>query len=103
VTPIGSRVMRRDYGSALFDLIDQPANLLTKLRLSAAIAMALMRWEPRVTLKKIDLQRGRVEGQWILELETLRNDAAPASAAERMTIPLRFKAAAPPTVRPAYA
>ncbi|MGL4827152.1 MAG: GPW/gp25 family protein, partial [Vibrionaceae bacterium] len=23
-TPLGSRVMRRDYGSAIFELIDQP-------------------------------------------------------------------------------
>ena len=103
VTPIGSRVMRRDYGSALFDLIDQPGNALTKLRLTAAIAMALMRWEPRITLKRIDVRRGEIDGQWILELETLRRDAIPASATERMSLPLRFKAAAPPTVRPAYA
>ena len=25
-TPIGSRVLRRDFGSALLDLIDRPAN-----------------------------------------------------------------------------
>jgi hypothetical protein len=28
-TPIGSRVMRRDYGSALFELVDAPGNALT--------------------------------------------------------------------------
>lgn len=103
VTPIGSRVMRRDYGSALFDLVDQPANALTKLRLISAVAMALMRWEPRIRVKRIDLQRGDIAGQWILELETIRRDPDVATTTERMTLPLRFKAAAPPTVRPAFA
>ena len=49
------------------------------------------------------VSRGDIDGQWILELETLRRDPVGPSSAERMTIPLRFKAAAPPTVRPAYA
>jgi phage protein D len=31
-TPIGSRVMRRAYGSQLFELIDQPLNDQTRLR-----------------------------------------------------------------------
>lgn len=55
-TPIGSRVMRRDYGSLVPALIDQPDNLATRTRLFAAIASALMRWEPRLLLQKIDIQ-----------------------------------------------
>ena len=35
-TPIGSRVMRRDYGSLLPGLIDQPQNNATTLRLYSA-------------------------------------------------------------------
>jgi phage baseplate assembly protein W len=31
LTPAGSRVMRRDYGSAIFSLIDQPDNAVTRL------------------------------------------------------------------------
>ena len=52
-TPIGSRVMRRDYGSHLFALIDQPANAVGLMRLRAAAAHALMRWETRLKLSKI--------------------------------------------------
>ncbi len=55
LTPIGSRVARRDYGSALFDLIDQPMNGLGRLRLFAAVATALARWEPRLRLTRIRL------------------------------------------------
>lgn len=52
-TPIGSRVMRRDYGSRLFDLIDAPLNRSTLTDLYAAIAEALARWEPRFQLTKV--------------------------------------------------
>lgn len=47
-TPIGSRVMRRDYGSELFNLIDAPANRATVLDIMAAIVDALRKWEPRI-------------------------------------------------------
>ena len=102
-TPIGSRVLRRDYGSMLLDLIDQPANTLTKLRLYAAVAVALMRWEPRIRVKKISLQAGDAPGAWILELETIRNDQLVPGGFATLTIQLRFRAAEPPTVRPAFA
>lgn len=47
-TPIGSRVMRRDYGSQLFSLIDAPLNRSTLMDIYAASADALSRWEPRI-------------------------------------------------------
>lgn len=43
-TPVGTRVMRRDYGSRLFELIDQPLNAVTRQRVFAAVATALGRW-----------------------------------------------------------
>ena len=52
-TPIGSRVMRREYGSRLFDLVDRPANAATLLQLYAATALALARWEPRLKLQSV--------------------------------------------------
>ncbi|MDY4347968.1 GPW/gp25 family protein [Pectobacterium brasiliense] len=55
ITPVGSRVMRRDYGSLLSALIDQPQNPAVKLQVMAACYMALLRWEPRITLTAINL------------------------------------------------
>ena len=56
LTPIGSRVMRRAYGSQLFNLIDQPVdNAITKLRVMSAIYSALYLWEPRISLTSITL------------------------------------------------
>lgn len=52
-TPIGTRVMRRDYGSRVPDLIDRPINQGLFAELRAAVADALARWEPRFTLSRI--------------------------------------------------
>lgn len=52
-TPIGSRVMRRDYGSRLFQLIDAPMNRSTLLDLYAATAEALAAWEPRIRVDMV--------------------------------------------------
>ena len=54
-TPIGSRVMRRDYGSRLFELIDAPANRETIADIYAATAEAIMKWEPRIDLKQVEI------------------------------------------------
>jgi len=48
-TPIGSRVMRRDYGSVLPFLADQPMNARTLMQMRAAIVHCLSKWERRVT------------------------------------------------------
>jgi phage baseplate assembly protein W len=63
-TPLGSRVARREYGSRVPDLLDAPANASTRVRLYAATATALLRWEPRITVQRvmltaIDSQAGR--------------------------------------------
>jgi|TARA_R100001039_G_C1769126_1_gene61852 phage baseplate assembly protein W len=55
-TPIGSRVMRREYGSLLPELIDQPLNGPTALRAYAATVVALMKWEPRIRVQQVTRQ-----------------------------------------------
>ncbi|WP_273758991.1 GPW/gp25 family protein [Bartonella sp. AU55XJBT] len=56
-TRIGSRVMRRDYGSRIAELIDAPVNNAFAVALYAAVAEALDKWEPRFKLQKIDCKR----------------------------------------------
>src|SRR3546814_4315622 len=51
-TPIGTRVMRRDYGSMLTDMIEQPANSITRQLLFAVNPVPLSRWETRLTLPR---------------------------------------------------
>ncbi len=54
-TPLGSRLMRRDYGSLLPFLIDEPMNIATKIKMMSAIASALVQWEPRIKVRQIIL------------------------------------------------
>ncbi|WP_240536685.1 GPW/gp25 family protein [Bartonella sp. WD12.1] len=54
-TRIGTRVMRRDYGSRVLDLIDDPVNETFKVAIYAAVAEALDRWEPRLKLQQVNL------------------------------------------------
>ncbi|MGX2951279.1 GPW/gp25 family protein [Ursidibacter sp. B-7004-1] len=55
LTPIGSRVMRREYGSQLFELIDRPLNMALALQIAAASVMALKRWEPRIEITRFKI------------------------------------------------
>lgn len=54
-TPIGSRVMRRTYGSLVPALLDQPHNAALAARVRAAAVSALMRWEPRIAVRLVKL------------------------------------------------
>lgn len=91
-TPIGTRPLRRDYGSALFELIDQPMNALGRLRVFAAVADALRRWEPRLRITRIALtgDDGAVlaGGGFGLLLEGQRTDDPAPTALTRFSIPL---------------
>ena len=63
-TPLGSRVMRRNYGSRLFDLIDAPLNAATLVEIYAATAEALVRWEPRLRIQQVQARSvgtGKIE------------------------------------------
>lgn len=69
LTPLGSRVMRRDYGSLIPELLDQPFNAATRARLYGATAMALMRWEPRFRLARVQLLTAAHNGAFLLQLQ----------------------------------
>lgn len=56
-TPLGSRVMRRDFGSDLYDLIDAKMVQRNVLALYVATAVAISRWEPRFVLTHAGVDR----------------------------------------------
>ncbi len=57
-TPVGTRIMRRDYGSRLFELVDRPTNPALLVELYAATAEALARWEPRLAVESVRVDDG---------------------------------------------
>lgn len=62
LTPIGSRVMRRTYGSRVPDLIDAPIGQRVLVDATSAVAQALERWEPRYRLDRLRLDRAGADG-----------------------------------------
>jgi phage baseplate assembly protein W len=56
-TPVGSRVMRRDYGSRLFELVDAPINKSTLVEIYASTSAALRKWEPRLKVETVRVSK----------------------------------------------
>lgn len=67
-TPIGSRVMRRDFGSELFDLVDAKMTQRTILAIYGAAATAIARWEPRFRLEQAAIRDAKPDGRVELAL-----------------------------------
>jgi len=87
-TPIGSRVMRRDYGSLIPELIDQPMNPATRLRLMSASVSALVRWEPRLRISSVQFSID-AEGAAVIDIDGERIDGPRRETVRNLTIPLR--------------
>lgn len=62
-TPIGSRVMRRDFGSEIPDLVDRKMTSRLILALYAAAAVAIRRWEPRFRLTRAAVTEAGATGR----------------------------------------
>ena len=73
ITPVGSRIARRNYGSLLSELIDQPQNSALKLQLMSACYTALMKWEPRILLTRIGLSSNEA-AKMIVDIEATTQD-----------------------------
>ncbi|EBU9251774.1 baseplate assembly protein [Salmonella enterica subsp. enterica serovar Oslo] len=76
LTPQGSRIARREYGSLLSALIDQPQNPALRLQVMSAVYVALSRWEPRLTLDSITIN-SNFDGSMVVELTGRRNNGVP--------------------------
>ncbi|EGP2434609.1 phage baseplate assembly protein V [Salmonella enterica] len=79
LTPVGSRVMRREYGSLLSALIDMPQNPALRLQIMVACYSALQKWEPRIRLTSISFESGDA-GEMYVDITGMRTDTgAPVS------------------------
>lgn len=78
LTPQGSRIARREYGSLLSALIDQPQNPALRLQIMSAVYVALNRWEPRLTLDSITIS-SNFDGSMVVELTGHSNNGAPVT------------------------
>lgn len=90
-TPIGSLLMREEYGSYLFDLVDEPLVGATLLRAYAATADALIRWEKRIALQAVRFSM-TPEGQLVVEIDS----AETSTTSNRISVPLNLKGVTAP-------
>lgn len=87
-TPVGSRVMRRQYGSLIPDLIDHPGNAANRLRLMSATVMAVLRWEPRLAISQTSIDIDDA-GNVVIDLDAVRRGGPRAGSPINMSIPIR--------------
>lgn len=73
LTPVGSRVMRREYGSLLSALIDMPQNPALRLQIMVACYSAIQKWEPRIRLTAISFETGDT-GEMYVDITGMRTD-----------------------------
>ncbi|WP_320739544.1 GPW/gp25 family protein [Enterobacter sp. 241F3] len=85
VTPVGSRVMRREYGSLLSQMIDQPQTPALRLQIMAACYSAIQKWEPRVDLSTITFERSETDGGLYVDITGIRSTGGQPFS---ITIPL---------------
>lgn len=64
----GTRVMCRDYGSRLPELVDRPVNPAFEMDIYAATAEALAQWEPRFELSQVTITEASA-GRIVLRLD----------------------------------
>ena len=57
-TPLGSRVLQRDYGSRLFELVDSAMNGGGVMAVYQAVVTALAVWEPRFSVQNVQVTPG---------------------------------------------
>lgn len=72
VTPVGSRVMRREYGSLLATMIDRPQSPALRLQIMAACYSAIQKWEPRISLTAIAFERSESDGTLYVDITGTR-------------------------------
>lgn len=67
-TLIGTRLCRRNYGSLIPALIDQPCNDFTKLKIMNASATVIIRFEPRIKIKQVHVSSTDSANAWDITL-----------------------------------
>jgi phage baseplate assembly protein W len=71
-TPKGSDIHRPEFGTDIFQFIDQPITQLTIGKIKAEIVDAIETWEPRVKVKEVKLEKdysGKIKISLLLDIQ----------------------------------
>ncbi len=67
LTGIGERVMQREYGGGIWQLVHDPNNKVLRAIVQHQISKAIGKWEPRVLLQNV--QVAQKEGTLTIEIQ----------------------------------
>ena len=67
-TRIGTRVMRRDYGSDIPNLIDKPGERDVVLEVALSAGEAIDKWEPRFQLLGVGITEAGMDGRFRIDV-----------------------------------
>ena len=67
-TRLGTRVMRREFGSEVLNLIDRPLTDRVILAVYSAVVMAIAQWEPRFAVTGCKISRADETGKLSLQI-----------------------------------
>ena len=73
-TPLGTRTMRPEFGSRLYELRDREFNDEYKLNATRFTYEAISKWEPRIKVEKVDFKIKPVSGIVILSITLANGD-----------------------------
>lgn len=57
LTEVGERVMRRDYGGGVWQLVNDPNNDALRAIVQHQVSKTIAQWEPRVVLQEVVVSR----------------------------------------------
>lgn len=86
-TLIGTRVMRRFYGTIIPGVIDKPMNEILIMQMQSSIFMALDQYEHRIKIASVYITEPTLEGTFTLNIEgSMKQNNNPFSMIEEMNI-----------------
>ncbi|MFC6016056.1 GPW/gp25 family protein [Plantactinospora solaniradicis] len=65
----GERVMRPEFGCAIWDLVFAPLTAGTLGLIEQVVREAIERWEPRIVLDRVEAVADQVKGSVLIELD----------------------------------
>ena len=83
MTRVGERVMRRDYGGGLRELLHDPNNDALRAIVQHQIAKSIGQWEPRVELRQVSVTQQ--DGTLMADIHYLIRES---QQSERVSVPL---------------
>ena len=69
LTSQGERVMLREFGGSVRDMLFEPNSASTRARIAAIVRKALVTWEPRILVENVQVTEGDEPNQVLIHVD----------------------------------